>query len=68
MVYLTLHSANFKETSKFYCTTLSLFKAQYDTRLICLVGEFILNLDDSCPCSEFAIHIGDKQTTILKTL
>tara|TARA_Y100001934_G_scaffold268145_1_gene349728 strand:- start:52 stop:267 length:216 start_codon:yes stop_codon:yes gene_type:complete len=33
-----------------------------------LAGELILNLDDSCPCSEFAIHIGDKQITILKTL
>ena len=68
MIYLTLHSVNFKETREFYCTTLSLFKAQSDTRLICLAGELILNLDDSCPCSEFAIHIGDKQITILKTL
>lgn len=68
MVYLTLHSTNLDETREFYCTTLSLFKAQSDTRLICLAGELILDLDGSSPCSEFAIHIGDKKITILKTL
>lgn len=68
MIYLTLNSNNFKETKEFYCTTLSLFKAQSETRLICLAGELILDLDGSCPCVEFGIHIGDKQITILKTL